>query len=43
MAARSAKGDARLAALVRERQDLVEEWQLPSSSSVKVPRDNRDR
>ena len=27
MAARGAKGDARLAALVRERQDLVAEWQ----------------
>jgi tetratricopeptide (TPR) repeat protein len=27
MAARGAKGDARLAAIVRERQDLVSEWQ----------------
>ncbi|WP_295559747.1 tetratricopeptide repeat protein [uncultured Hyphomicrobium sp.] len=34
MAARSAKGDAALAALVRERQDLVAEWQAKDKSLI---------
>ena len=46
MAARGAKGDARLAALVRERQDLVAEWQKRDgvrSAAVSQAPDKRDR
>jgi hypothetical protein len=45
MAARGAKGDARLAALVRERQDLVAEWQkrdAARSASVAQNPEKRD-
>jgi CHAT domain-containing protein/tetratricopeptide (TPR) repeat protein len=45
MAARGAKGDAALAALVRERQDLVEEWQsrdATRSAAVGQAPDKRD-
>ena len=46
MAARSTRGDAALAALVRERQDLVEEWQRRDgvrSAAVSQGPDKRDR
>ena len=46
MAARGAKGDPKLAALVRERQDLVEEWQkrdAARSAAVAQPPDKRDK
>jgi hypothetical protein len=46
MAARGAKGDAVLAALVRERQDLVAEWQKRDgarSTAVAQAPDKRDR
>jgi len=46
MAARGAKGDARLAALVRERQDLVVEWQKRDANrtaAVSQPSDKRDK
>jgi CHAT domain-containing protein len=46
MAARGAKGDAKLAALVRERQDLVEEWQKRDqalSAAVSLAPDKRDK
>jgi hypothetical protein len=46
MAARGARGDARLAALVRERQDLVEEWQKRDglrSAAVSQSPDQRDK
>ena len=46
MAARGAKGDAKLAALVRERQDLVEEWQKRDqarSAAVSQSPDKRDK
>jgi hypothetical protein len=46
MAARSTKGDAILAALVREQQDLVEEWQRRDgarSAAVAQSPDKRDR
>ena len=46
MAARGAKGDPALAALVRERQDLVEEWQRRDavrSAAVAQAPDKRDR
>src|SRR5262249_55129884 len=45
MAARGAKGDAKLAALVRERQDLVEEWQkrdVVRSAAVSLAPDKRN-
>jgi CHAT domain-containing protein len=45
MAARGAKGDPRLAALVRERQDLVTEWQkrdAARSAAVAQESDKRD-
>src|SRR5271166_3631703 len=45
MAARGAKGDLRLAALVRERQDLVTEWQrrdAVQSEAVAQPSEKRD-
>ena len=45
MAARGARGDAALAALVRERQDLVEEWQKRDgahSAAVSLPPDKRN-
>src|SRR5262249_20688089 len=45
MAARGAKGDLRLAALVRERQDLVAEWQQRDgarSAAVAQPPDKRN-
>ena len=45
MAARGARGDAKLAALVRERQDLVAEWQkrdATQSASVAQPPEKRD-
>jgi tetratricopeptide (TPR) repeat protein/CHAT domain-containing protein len=46
MAARGAKGDPKLAALIRERQDLVEEWQkrdqLRSAAVAQAP-DKRDK
>ena len=34
MAARSAKGDTALAGLVRERQDLVAEWQVKDKQLI---------
>jgi tetratricopeptide (TPR) repeat protein/CHAT domain-containing protein len=46
MAARGAKGDPKLAALVRERQDLVAEWQRRDqarSAAVAQPPDKRNR
>ena len=46
MAARGAKGDPALAALVRERQDLVEEWQKrdgAQNAAVAQSPDKRDR
>ena len=46
MAARGAKGDPKLAAIVRERQDLVAEWQKRDSvhnAAVSQPPDKRDR
>src|SRR5262245_28875866 len=46
MSARGAKGDANLAALVRERQDLVEEWQrrdAQRSAAVALAPEKRDR
>ena len=46
MAARGAKGDPTLAALVRERQDLVEEWQKrdgAQNASVAQSPEQRDR
>jgi hypothetical protein len=46
MAARGAKGDAKLAALVRERQDLVEEWQKRDAirtAAASHASDKRDR
>ena len=46
MAARGAKGDPKLAALVRERQDLVGEWQRRDgvrSAAVAQAPDKRDR
>ena len=46
MAARGAKGDMVLAVLVRERQDLVEEWQNRDSmrvAAVSQPPEKRDR
>jgi CHAT domain-containing protein len=45
MAARGAKGDPKLASLVRERQDLVEEWQKRDAvrtAAVSQPPDKRD-
>jgi len=46
MAARGAKGDPALAGLVRERQDLVNEWQVRDvarTAAVAQPPDKRDR
>ena len=46
MAARGAKGNLVLAAQVRERQDLIEEWQKRDgarSAAVALPPDKRDR
>lgn len=46
MAARGAKGDPALAALIRERQDLVEEWQKRDAArnlAVAQEPDKRDR
>ena len=46
MAARGAKGNPALAVLVRERQDLVAEWQVHDAArtaSVAMPPDQRDR
>jgi CHAT domain-containing protein/tetratricopeptide (TPR) repeat protein len=46
MAARGAKDNLTLAAVVRERQDLIEEWQKRDSSrnaAVSRPSDKRDR
>jgi CHAT domain-containing protein/Tfp pilus assembly protein PilF len=46
MAARGAKGDAKLAVLVRERQDLVEEWQKRDAirtAAVSQPSDKRNK
>jgi CHAT domain-containing protein len=46
MAARGAKGDAKLATLIRERQDLVAEWQRRDqgrSAAVAQPPDQRNR
>jgi CHAT domain-containing protein/tetratricopeptide (TPR) repeat protein len=46
MAARGAKGDRTLAALVRERQDVVEEWQRRDgarTTAVAGPPETRDR
>ncbi len=45
MAARGAKGDPALAALVRERQDLVEEWQkrdAKRNAALALPPEKRD-
>jgi tetratricopeptide (TPR) repeat protein len=46
MAARGAKGDPKLSAIVRERQDLVAEWQKRDgvhTAAVSQPPDKRDR
>ena len=46
MAARGAKGDPALAAIVRERQDLVAEWQKRDgarTAAVSQPPDKRDK
>ena len=46
MAARGAKGNPALAAIVRERQDLVAEWQqrdAARNASVSQPPDKRDK
>ncbi len=46
MAARGAKGDPALAGLVRERQDLVNDWQVRDvarTAAVAQPPDKRDR
>jgi CHAT domain-containing protein/Tfp pilus assembly protein PilF len=45
MATRSAKGDAALAAITRERQDLVAEWEtldVARNKIIAVPSDDRD-
>ncbi|WJI76710.1 CHAT domain-containing tetratricopeptide repeat protein [Mesorhizobium sp. C395A] len=46
MAARGAKGDPTLAAMVRERQDLVSEWQaldVARTTAISQPPDKRDK